>query len=213
MKLKPTRGKRPARKGSLASKLNSCIFLWRRRRHHRSCCVQKKIVSKVKTFVTHEGIVKHSVAQFRDMMSDNHRIEYNYIQSFPDSTWRMSEGCRLTNPGDVQFVTDCAGVVTMELKLCCLDSEDLNSLNACFTKKKHECSRLGQQRSSFCLCYFGVWRHTPLSAKRRNPQVLKYTHTSHVTANSHFVINAADRQLLFYSQRARHDGGPNLSNT
>jgi hypothetical protein len=36
----------------------------------------------VKAFVTHEGIIKHSVAQFRDMMSDNHRIEYNYIESF-----------------------------------------------------------------------------------------------------------------------------------
>ena len=44
MKLKPTRGKRPARKGSLASKLNSCIFLWSA---DNIAAVQKKIISKV----------------------------------------------------------------------------------------------------------------------------------------------------------------------
>jgi hypothetical protein len=67
-----------ARKGSLASKLNSCIFLWGA---DAIAAVQKKIISKVKAFVTHGGIVKRSVAQFREMMSGNHRIEYNYIQS------------------------------------------------------------------------------------------------------------------------------------
>ena len=43
MKHKPTRGKRPARKGSLASKQNSCIFSWSA---DTIAAVQKKIVSK-----------------------------------------------------------------------------------------------------------------------------------------------------------------------
>ena len=43
MKLKPTRGKRPARKGSLASKQNSYIFSWSA---DTIAAVQKKIVSK-----------------------------------------------------------------------------------------------------------------------------------------------------------------------
>ena len=145
MKLKPTRGKWPARKGSLASKLDSCIFLWSA---DNIAAVQKKIISKVKTFVTHEGIVKHSVAQFRDMMSDNHRIEYNYIQSFQTVVANV-ERMPPHQPGDVQFVTDCAGLVTMELKLCCLDRR--SNFECLLYNKKHD---MQDWVNSFCLCHF-----------------------------------------------------------
>ena len=181
MKLKPTRGKRPARKGSLASKLNSCISLWSA---DTIATVQKKIVSKVKAFVTHESIMKHSVAQFRDMMSDNHRIEYNYIQSFQTVVSNV-ERMPPHQPGDVQFALDCAGVVTlvtMEMKLCCLDRTA--HFECLLYNKKHD-MRDWVNRASVFACVILESEDTPLSQKRCNPQVFKYIHTRHMSYHNY----------------------------
>ena len=123
----------------------------------------------MKTFVTHEGIVKHSVAQFRDMMSDNHRIEYNYIQSFQTVVANV-ERMPPHQPGDVQFVVDCAGVVTMELKLCCLDRR--SNFECLLYNKKHD-MRDWVNRVSVFGCVILESEDIPLSEKRCNPEVFK----------------------------------------
>ena len=110
MKLLATRGKRKAQKGSLASALESCIFLWSADNKE---AVHKSIVDKVNAFLAHEGIRKYSVFQLESMMSENHRIEATYIRSFKtivQNAQRMDGHL----PGDLQFVqNDFAGVATM----------------------------------------------------------------------------------------------------
>jgi hypothetical protein len=168
MKLKPTRGPRPARKGSLASKLNSCIFLWS---SENIAAVHKKIISKVKTFVSHEGIKKYSVLQFEFMMSDNHRIEFAYIRSFkivvPNAERMPSH-----QPGDVQFVqNDYAGVVTMEIKLCCLDRTS-SGFECLLYNLKHDMECWVNRISAFA-CVILDSDNTTREQELCNPEVFK----------------------------------------
>ena len=172
MKLLATRGKRKAQKGSLASALESCIFLWSADNQE---AVHKSIVDKVNAFLAHEGIRKYSVFQLESMMSENHRIEATYIRSFKtivQNAQRMDGHL----PGDLQFVqNDFAGVatmITMEMKLCCPDRTSTGF--ECLLYNKNHDMECWVNRASVLACVVLASDDATREQRMCNPEVFKY---------------------------------------
>jgi hypothetical protein len=172
MKLIATRGKRKARKGSLAFALESCIFLWSADNKE---AVHKRIVDIINAFLAQEDIRKYSVFQLESMMSENHRIEATYIRSFKtivQNAQRMNGHL----PGDLQFVqNDSAGVVTMvtmEMKLCCPDRTSTGF--DCLLYNNNHDMECWVNRVSVFACVVLASDDATREQRMCNPEVFKY---------------------------------------
>ena len=167
MKLLATRGDRKAQKRSLASALESCIFLWSADSKE---AVHKRIVDKVSAFLAHEGIRKYSVFQLESMMSENHRIEATYIRSFKTIV-RNAQRMDGHLPGDLQFVQNDVAV-TMEMKLCCPDRTSTGF--ECLLYNSNHDMECWVNRASVLACVVLASDDATREQRMCNPEVFKY---------------------------------------